>query len=75
MSYFSVGTKDDSLSYYVWADNPQHAVRKVEKFLDMAFPPQRTIAQPVLAEGIPDGDDVIDEPETEKESRTDGMEV
>jgi hypothetical protein len=75
VSYFQVGTKDDSLAFYVWADNPQHALRKVEAHFDMAFPPQRVTAQSVTAEAIPDGDDVIDEPKTEKESRTDGMEV
>jgi hypothetical protein len=75
MSYFQVGTKDDSLAFYVWADNPQHALRKVEAHFDMAFPPQRVVVLSVLAEGIPDGDDVIDEPEDQKESRNDGLEV
>jgi hypothetical protein len=75
VSYFSVGTKDDSLAYYAWADNPQHAVRKVETYLDMAFPPQRVVSKAILADDIPDGDEVIDEPEEQKESRTDGMEI
>lgn len=73
MSYFRVGTKDDGLAFYVWADNTAHAIRKVETQYDMAFPPQRTIAQPVTSDDIPDGDDVIGEPELEREARTDGQ--
>jgi hypothetical protein len=75
MSYFKVGSKDDGLAYYVWADNVQHGIRKVEAWLDMALAPQRIVAHAVLASDIPDGDDVLDEPEDEKESRTDGMEI
>ena len=76
MSYFKVGTKSDSLAYYVWADNAQHALRKVEAHYDMALPPQSTYSAPVHDPAqIPDGDEVIDEPEDEKEARTDGMEA
>jgi hypothetical protein len=64
MSYFCVGTKDDSLKFYAWADNAQHAVRTVEAHYDMALPPQRVVATPIAAEEIPEGDDVIGEPET-----------
>ncbi len=73
MSYFAVTTKDDTLSYYVWADNGQHAVRKIENLFG-GLPPQRTVVKPIAAEEIPDGDDVIDEPEEQMESRTDGAE-
>lgn len=62
------------MAYYVWADNSQHAVRKVEELVG-GLPPQRTFSTPVLAEEIPDGDDVMDEPQEEMESRTDGMEI
>lgn len=74
MSYFKVGTKDDSLEYFVWADNAQHAVRKVEAVIG-GLPPQRTFSTAVLADDIPEGDDVMDEPPEEMESRTDGMET
>ncbi len=75
MSYFRVGTKDDTLDFYVWADNGPHAVRTVEAHYDMSLPPQRTIALPVTPDDIPDGDEVIGEPDMEREARTDGMET
>lgn len=75
MSYWSVGTIDDDLTYFVWADNSAHAKRVAENEYDLALPPQRTVVKSVLADDIPDGDDVIGEPEEQKESRTDGMEI
>lgn len=74
MSYFRVGTKDDTLEFYVWADNAPHAIRKVEAQYG-GMPPQRTFSLPILPENIPDGDDVMDEPPEEMEARTDGMET
>jgi len=74
MSYFKVGTKDDTLEYFVWADNAKHAVRKVEAVIG-GLPPQRTFSTSVLADEIPGGDYVMDEPPEEMESRTDGMET
>jgi len=70
--YFRVGTKDDSLFHYVWADNVQHAIRKVESHFDMALPPMRVVAAAIRPEEIPEGDPVIDEPEQLREERTDG---
>ena len=69
--YFRVGTVVDTLFHYVWADNPQHAVRKVESHFDMALPPQQTRVAPIRPDEVPEGDDVIDEPELEKETRVD----
>lgn len=69
-SYWKVGTKDDSLSHYVWADNAQHAVRKVEAQYG-GMPPQRTTSVPVEGSTVPEGDEVIDEPQLEREARSD----
>lgn len=74
MSYFRVTTLDDTLAHHVWADNKQHALRKVEELFG-GLPPQRTLVNPVDAQDVPEGDDVIDEPVMEQESRTDGHEV
>lgn len=73
MSYFRVGTKDDSLAHFVWADNPAHAVRKVEDLYG-GLPPQRTLSVACNAQDVPEDDDVIDEPDMEREARTDGLE-
>lgn len=69
--YFRVGTKDDTLFHYVWADNVNHAIRAVEAHFDMAMPPMRTVANEVAREDVPEGDQVIGEPEMEKEVRED----
>jgi hypothetical protein len=74
MSYFRVTTPPDTLALYAWADNPQHALRKVEELVG-ALPPQRVKSLAIEADGVPEGCDVIDEPEMEREARTDGQEV
>lgn len=73
MNYFRVGSKDDTLQHHVWADNPAHAVRKVEALFG-GLPPQRTFSLPCKPEDVPEGDEVIDEPEMEREERTDAHE-
>jgi hypothetical protein len=69
--YFRVGTKDDTLFHYVWADNVQHAIRSVETHFDMALTPQRIVAGAIRAEDVPEGDQVINEPEQMREERED----
>lgn len=73
MSYFAVGNRTDSLRFYVWADNAQHAIRKVEDLYG-GMPPQQTQSLSIAPEDIPEGDDVIDEPEDLREARTDSHE-
>ncbi len=74
MSYFKVTTPPDTLALYAWADNPAHALRKVEELVG-ALPPQRVRSLPIDGEDVPEGCDVIDEPELEREARTDGQEA
>jgi hypothetical protein len=71
MSYWRVGTKQDSLPYFVWADNAQHAIRKVQEFAGEALVNGCSIYQSayVERETIPEGADVVDEPEDLKETR------
>ncbi len=76
MSYFSVRLPDDTLPWYVWADNAQHAVRKVENMVGDATLNGRSRyrAESVMAEEIPPWYDIDDEPADEKAARMDGAE-
>lgn len=71
MSYFRVGTKQDSLPYFVWADNAQHAIRKVQEFAGDATVNGKSVYHGayIEREAIPEGADVVDEPEDLKETR------
>ena len=76
MSYYTVSLPDDSLPWYVWADNPQHAVRKIENAYGDATLNGRTRyrANQVYEDEVPTWVDVIDEPDAERLSRLDGLE-
>ena len=73
MSYFRVETVGDDLPYYAWADNGNHAIRKVE-MVSGPLPPQRVKATAVVSDDIPPWADVIEEPILEREARLDGVE-
>jgi hypothetical protein len=71
VSYFKV--KDDvcTLPWYVWADNKQHALRKVENLVGgIAAKNGREVCFPLTRDAVPQDADVIDEPEDQKEART-----
>jgi len=73
VSYFRV--KDDvcTLPHYVWADNKQHALRKIEAlFGGVAAKNGREVVFPL--EHVPADAFVIDEPEDLREAREDGEE-
>ena len=72
MSYFRI--KDDvcTLPWYVWADNKQHALRKVENlFGGVTAKNGREVCFPVERDAVPVDADVIDEPEDLREARED----
>lgn len=72
--YFSVGNTSDSLSFYVWADNKHEASRMVDALYGPIAPQQLRVTQ-IKAEDVPEGDEVMNEPQLEKEARTDGYDV
>lgn len=73
MSYWAVSNRADTLRFYIWADNAQHALRKIEDAYG-GMPPQQTSSVAIKPEEIPEGDDVMDEPDMEREARTDAHE-
>jgi len=75
MSYFRI--KDDvcTLPWYVWADNKAHALRKVEHMVGgITARNGREVCFPVERSTLPEGVDVIDEPEDQREARTEESE-
>ena len=75
MSYFKI--KDDvcTLPHYVWADNKQHALRKIENlFGGITAKNGREVVFPLAREAVPEDADVIDEPEDHKEARKEDLE-
>lgn len=71
MSYFRI--KDDvcTLPWYVWADNKQHAIRKVENLVGgVSARNGREVCFPIDSLNVPGDADVIDEPEDLREART-----
>ena len=66
MSYWSVGSKNETLPLYVWADNAQHAQRKIEAMFGPFANGQAVVKQ---MPSVPAAFEVFDEPENEREER------
>lgn len=73
MSYWKVGTKHDGLAYIVWADNQQHAQRFIEQLFG-PMPNGQAVVKAIGVGSVPAGYEVFNEPEQEREERTDGEE-
>lgn len=73
MSYWRVGSGEDTLPYYVWADNAQHAQRKIEALFG-PFANNQCKVKAMNVGSLPAGTEVFDEPEQEREERIDGEE-
>jgi hypothetical protein len=70
VSYFRI--KDDvcTLPWYVWADNKQHALRKVESLVGgISARNGREVCFAIERDVLPEDADVIDEPEDQREAR------
>lgn len=75
MSYFKI--KDDvcTLPWYVWADNKQHALRKIENLIGgVTAKNGREVVFPLEQSAVPEDADVIDEPEDLREARVESEE-
>lgn len=55
MNYYTVGTKSDDLSYYVYADRPAAAVRQVEQLIGPIKQSELRVAQ-ISLQDIPEDD-------------------
>jgi hypothetical protein len=73
VSYWKVGTNVETLAYFVWADNAQHAQRAIEQLFG-PMPNGRAVVKAVNVGSIPAGYDVFNEPDQEREERVDGEE-
>lgn len=76
MSYFRVSAPPDTLSYYVWADNENHARRKVIEFAGDVLKNGQSLYRSVKVapSDVPADEEVIDEPELDAAGRAEPAE-